>query len=47
MAALGWLLNLGFAAGTAAVVVVPDQPGIEYTLGENRLHHTIPQEGNQ
>ncbi len=40
-----------FPAGAAPVVVVPDQPGLEFTLpvsrlhftmGENRLHHTLP-----
>jgi hypothetical protein len=35
MAALGWLLNLGFAGGGAAVIV----PGAEYVVGRERSHY--------
>ena len=39
MAALGFLLNLGFAGGTGdPTTTVPDVPGIERTAPDNRLH---------
>jgi len=36
MAALGWLLNLGFAGGDGGPTIQP--PGVEFTLRENRCH---------
>ncbi|KKN49384.1 hypothetical protein LCGC14_0643600 [marine sediment metagenome] len=42
MAALGWLLNLGFAGGTAVAITVPDAPGFEWTMPENRMHYEPP-----
>lgn len=42
MSALGWLLNLGFAGGTAGGVTVPDAPGLEWTMLVNRMHHELP-----
>lgn len=44
MAALGWLLNLGFAGGTAVVIEVPEVAGPEYTVPTSRLHYTAPDE---
>jgi hypothetical protein len=35
MAALGWLLNLGFAGGGAAVIV----PGAEFAVGRERSRY--------
>lgn len=42
----GWLWPLvldplGF--GSTVVVVPPDEPGLEFTLPENRLHFTMPE----
>ena len=45
------LFGLTLDTFPAAAMVVPDQPGLEFTLpvgrlhftmGENRLHHTLP-----
>ena len=41
MAALGWLLNLGFA-GSGSTIVAPTQPGLEYTLPDSRVHYGLP-----
>lgn len=42
MAALGWLLNLGFA-GSEAGEGVPTIPGPEYTIPPGRMHYTVPE----
>ena len=39
MGLLAWITNLGMGAGTA-IVGVP-QPGLEFTLPVNRMHHTL------
>lgn len=41
MAALGWLLNLGFA-GSDPAVGAPTIPGPEYTVPPGRMHYTVP-----
>jgi len=40
MAALGWLLNLGFAGGEEESVTTVAGP--EYTVPEGKLHATAP-----
>lgn len=41
MAALGWLLNLGFA-GSEAGVQPPTIAGPEFTVPLSRMHFTMP-----
>ena len=41
MPALGWLLNLDFAGGTAVEPVVITE-GLEFTIPDNQTHFTIP-----
>lgn len=40
MAALGWLMNLGFAGGEPAAIA-PTVPGLGWTLDETRPHWTL------
>ena len=39
-AALGWLLNLGFA-GSPVATVIDEQEGIEF-VAKGRMHYTAP-----
>ena len=40
MAALGWILNLGFA-GSDVIVVSINIPGVEWAVSTERLHWSV------